>query len=274
MRLMADLTWRKAVLKALTDLGGEAHYAEIAQEIIDRGYRAPDNIGATPANTVAANISMHLKDKVERVKPGRYRLIESVSLASNVLAPGHEGEQRLDQPATDDSSEAEDMGLINAFGMFWRRSEVSWKGKGTRLLGVQQPGAKPTDFARQAGVYILYDGNRPVYVGRMTADRLGARLAEHTRDRLSARWDRFSWFGVRPVDSEGALGQKPEAGISVDILIATMEALLIEGLEPPQNRRQGDGFNAVEFIQETDPAVKARHKKALVADLLASLETA
>lgn len=271
---MADLTWRKAVLKALTDLGGEAHYAEIAQEIIDRGYRAPGNIGAKPANTVAANISMHLKDKVERVKPGRYRLIETPPSALNVESPRLGAKHGVEPAAEEASSEAADMGLINAFGMFWRRSEVSWKGKSTRLLGVQQPGAKPTDFAGQAGVYILYDGNRPVYVGRMTADRLGARLAEHTRDRLSARWDRFSWFGVRPVDSEGALGQKPEAGISVDILIATMEALLIEGLEPPQNRRQGDGFNAVEFIQETDPAVKARHKKALVADLLASLETA
>jgi len=30
-----------------------------------------------------------------------------------------------------------------------------------------------------------------------------------------------------------------------------MEALLIEGLEPPKNRQQGDGYNAVEFIQTT-----------------------
>ncbi len=47
----------------------------------------------------------------------------------------------------------------------------------------------------------------------------------------------------------------PAAGSAVHGLIATLEALLIEGLEPPQNRRQGDGFNAVEFIQVPDETV-------------------
>jgi hypothetical protein len=31
-----------------------------------------------------------------------------------------------------------------------------------------------------------------------------------------------------------------------------MEALLIEGLEPPQNRRRGDDFRAVEYLQAED----------------------
>jgi len=30
-----------------------------------------------------------------------------------------------------------------------------------------------------------------------------------------------------------------------------METLRIEGLKPQQNRRRGDGFNAIEFIQHT-----------------------
>lgn len=56
----------------------------------------------------------------------------------------------------------------------------------------------------------------------------------------------------------------PTSGIAVGTLIATMEALLIEGLEPPQNRRQGDGFNAVEFIQVTDQEVtQARDRRVL-----------
>lgn len=36
---------------------------------------------------------------------------------------------------------------------------------------------------------------------------------------------------------------------SLATLVATLEALLIEVLEPPQNRRRGDDFNAIEYIQ-------------------------
>lgn len=265
---MADMTWRKAILRALNDLGGEAHYADIAQEIIDRGYRSKDSIGATPANTVAANISMHLKDQLLKVSPGRYRLLDEKPSTTSLAG---DADQPVAQPpsvAPGEGAADDHMGLINAFGMFWRREEVHWQGKATRLRGVQQDGATPTDFAGQAGVYILYDGNRVVYVGRVTATRLGHRLAEHTRDRLSARWDRFSWFGVRPVEENGTLGAVPAAGISVDTLIATMEALLIEGIEPPQNRRQGDGFNAVEFIQAADPDIEERRRSELIGHLL------
>jgi len=51
------------------------------------------------------------------------------------------------------------------------------------------------------------------------------------------------------------------------MLVSTMEALLIEGLEPPQNRRRGDGFNATEFIQATDPEVERRRAKQLLFKL-------
>lgn len=136
-----------------------------------------------------------------------------------------------------------------------------------RLLGVQQSGSSPVNFTQQAGVYLLYDGNRVVYVGRVTEPRLGARLWEHTRDRLTGRWDRFSWFGVRGISNRGELSPMPVSGVAVVSLIATMEALLIEGLEPPQNRRQGDGFNAVEFIQETDEDIDSQRKQSLLDEM-------
>jgi hypothetical protein len=135
------------------------------------------------------------------------------------------------------------------------------------LLGVQQSGSEPVNFTAQAGVYLLYDGRSVVYVGRVSEPRLGLRLYEHTRDRLTSRWDRFSWFGVRAVRDDGELSPVPSSGIAVATLISTMEALLIEGLEPPQNRRQGDGFNAVEFIQETDPRIEQELKKGLLAEM-------
>jgi hypothetical protein len=53
------------------------------------------------------------------------------------------------------------------------------------------------------------------------------------------------------------------------MLITTMEALLIEGLEPPQNRKRGDDFKAVEFLQVEDPEI---HKSRIV-QLMEDLKT-
>jgi hypothetical protein len=53
----------------------------------------------------------------------------------------------------------------------------------------------------------------------------------------------------------------------LDVLIATMEALLIEGLEPPQNRKRGDDFNAVEFIQAENPVIKKQQTKRAIEAL-------
>ncbi|WP_206678263.1 hypothetical protein, partial [Salmonella enterica] len=66
--------------------------------------------------------------------------------------------------------------------------------------------AKPVNFADRVGVYILYSGERVIYVGRITEPRLGPRLWDHMCDRLAGRWDRFSWFGVRTADDDGTLG--------------------------------------------------------------------
>jgi len=39
-------------------------------------------------------------------------------------------------------------------------------------------------------------------------------------------------------------------------MIVGFEALLIEALEPPQNRRRGDEFKSAEYQQLPDPKVK------------------
>ncbi|MCJ8505265.1 hypothetical protein MRU69_10390 [Kocuria flava] len=154
---------------------------------------------------------------------------------------------------------AEDPGLVTSFGMFWRRDQVDWsRGNRSRVLGHQAGNDKEIDFAGQIGVYLLHDGARTVYVGRVSKPRLGHRLFEHTKDRLSGRWDRFSWFGLRPVLSKGVLGDAA-ASFGVDLVVATMEAVLIEGLEPPQNRRQGDGMTGQEYQQAVDEQLQERH---------------
>lgn len=267
---MPDMRWRDAITRVLSESSGPMHYADIAQAIIDNGYRA--RVGATPAATVAANLSQApLRNEVTRVKLGVYSLrhdsVHSTPVTVDIVDPDPE----TDPAVAESSDTAEEMGLINAFGMFWRRSEVDWSVRDPRLIGVQQSGGQLVDFSSQTGVYLLYDGNRVVYVGRVTEPRLGRRMWEHTRDRLTGRWDRFSWFGVRRVQQDGKLQPPPTSGIEVSTLVATMEALLIEGLEPPQNRRQGDGFNALEFIQARDPEVDKRRKRSLLAELSDSI---
>ena len=116
-------------------------------------------------------------------------------------------------------------------------------------MGQQQEGADPVNFADQHGVYLLHDGREVIYVGRTTEKRLSVRLSEHTRDRLNGRWDRFSWFGLLQVTEAGILAPGNGIAPSQEDLIVTLEALLIEGLEPRQNRKRGDAFRAVEYLQ-------------------------
>jgi hypothetical protein len=154
----------------------------------------------------------------------------------------------------DDEDDEDETGLINAFGVYWRRNWVLWSS--VRLLGQQQTLSDPVDFSGEKGVYLLYDRRDVVYVGRATKQTLGERLKRHTVDRLNGRWDRFSWFGVYPVSEDGSLLSGATDTFSLENLIGTMEALLIEGLEPPQNRKGGDGFRDVEFVQVKDPKIQ------------------
>jgi len=55
------------------------------------------------------------------------------------------------------------------------------------------------------------------------------------------------------------------------MVIITMEAVLIEGLEPRQNRKRGDDLQAVEFIQVEDPSIERERKAAIVRELSTSL---
>lgn len=253
-----NLTWKQAIIKVLQDAGSPMHYADISQAILDQGLRKSI---AMPANTVAANITTSLakgpSSPFKKFDTGIYGLTYMEASVPDAVA----------QP--DSSAQVdEEMGLINAFGMFWSRDQVMWDPTDPALLGVQQAGSKTVNFTNQVGVYILYDGSRPIYVGRVTEPRMGKRLRDHTRDRLTGRWNRFSWFGVRSVQENATLGPIPSAELAVADLIATMEALLIEGLEPPQNRKQGDGFKAVEFIQETDPKLLKAKQKHMLQKLL------
>jgi len=258
---MPELGWREAIIAVLDDSDEPLHYTDIAEQIAERNLRT--EFGATPAASVNATISISIKnDGAEspflRVGKGLYGLRESRSSSSSSSSSSS-----VDGEAETAGKEA---GLINAFGMYWARDKVLWTSS-PRILGRQQAVSKTVDFAGQKGVYLLHDGRDVVYVGRTTDQPLAVRLRQHTLDRLNGRWDRFSWFGVFAVTEEGELAGEATDQFSLENLIVTMEALLIEGLEPPQNRKRGDDFRAVEFLQEEDPAIQKTQIVKLMDEL-------
>jgi hypothetical protein len=231
----ANLPWEEAIQRVLAEADGALHYADIAERIVPKGLRRA--VGATPAATVAAYLSNSLRENSSpylRVGRGEYTL--------RAVA------EKSPQDQTDtikNADQAAETGALRAFGMFWQRDLVLWSGI-PKLLGRQGAGATGVNFADQIGVYLLHDRERVIYVGR-AVDTLFTRLKTHTTDRLGARWDRFSWFGLRSVDDSGKLSDA-RVPWSQDVVVETMEALLIESLEPPLNRRRGDNLSGIEYI--------------------------
>ncbi|WP_299065895.1 HTH domain-containing protein [Accumulibacter sp.] len=256
---MPNLSWRDAVIEILSNSPEAMHYADIAEAIADQGLRT--DFGATPATSVNVTISYSLQNDGTnspfiRVDRGRYWLRD---LAQNQVQPAA-------APNQPQASEPDETGLINAFGMYWARNNVLWANT-PRILGQQQPGSTAVDFCNQKGVYLLHDGRAVVYVGRTTEQPLGIRLRQHISDRLNGRWDRFSWFGVYSVADNASLNTTATVSYDLSMLIVTMEALLIEGLEPPQNRKRGDDFRAVEFLQVEDPEIQKTQIVKLMDEL-------
>jgi hypothetical protein len=78
------------------------------------------------------------------------------------------------------------------------------------------------------------------------------------------------FIGVRRVNDDRSLADVPESGIGFGSFIGALEAILIEGLEPPQNLRSGEGFTEdIEWQQKEDPTfVRKRNKSALMDEFI------
>lgn len=89
--------------------------------------------------------------------------------------------------------------LVTKFGEFWQRSEmfkkveengrVNWSERGW----YDKNGKKaPLEGAR--GIYVLYSGKTPIYVGKAIKGTISNRLRNHAQDWYSYAWDNVSWF--------------------------------------------------------------------------------
>lgn len=246
---MKQMPWKDAIVRVLKEHGEPLHYDEIAGRISESGLRT--SLGKTPAATVASVISQSKNDPdplFERVERGRYRLVAS---------GGAIGTAPKEADAADEVG-----GIATAFGMYWDREDVNWGPTRPKLLGRQKEKSDQVDFSDQIGVYLLHDRREVVYVGQSNEEKkhssIGQRLRHHTRDRLTSRWDRFSWFGLNPVDKsvEQTTWNVASGSSLTTAIIDVMEAVLIEAMEPRQNRQGGRYFDGLEFMQVVDPKFK------------------
>jgi hypothetical protein len=260
---MADLKWKEAIERVLNEEKKQLHYTIIAELIAERGYRK--SLGATPQDTVSAQLSTDVK-KVDSIfaktDKGYYILRKYLNQTDNNSTDDNEPEIINDIIVTTDNHK-----IINAFGIYWNRNLVHWKSQ-PDLLGIQQIGATEVTFKDQIGLYLLHDSRETIYVGQAIEQSLGKRLKDHTTDRLAGRWDRFSWFGFYPVTEDAKLNLSVKfKDFTIQNLGDIMEAILIESIEPRQNRKQGNSFVGLEYLQVEAPEIKKRLKQQLIQEL-------
>ena len=265
-----EMSWLDAVLKTLEEADEPMHYLDIAAKILGDGLRT--TAGKTPSDTVAGIISRLRsggRQDIVRSQPGYYYLRKDPE--------AHTAHEPEDVAAELDATDVQDNLAVAAYGLHWERGKVDWS-KG-RLYGWDGANPYPNpnnyddfaiDFAGQQGVYLLHSWSGVVYVGRTAAesDGLFRRLARHNREPAwSAKWERFSWFGMRRVSESGELSDATDKA-SKEVVSALMESVLIETLRPAFNQRQGD-FMGTLYRQLIDPSI-ARQQASLSLGYLIS----
>lgn len=156
--------------------------------------------------------------------------------------------------------------LIQCYGLRWKASDVFWgkrNNPGT-LLGYRRgKKRRPVDFREQLGVYVLYAGDRIIYVGEAHSPRDGlyGRLRKH-REEFIDRWDRFSWFGFRGINEDDSLSTAVGSfKASMQTAIEQVEAVLIATIEPGINSQGGKFQGAEECIQIRDENLGKTHEE-------------
>lgn len=239
------MTWKEAIRKVLEEEGGPLHYTDITSRIFENGYRKKEECGATPDQTVCAQLATK-KDMFLKLGNGIYKLADKSETIADKQSETKEDRKQI---AEEEKLILKD-NIIKNFGMYWNRCDVNWK---TMNLYGTNGGAVIVNFKEQKGIYLLHDAREVIYVGQAVKQPISKRLADHCKDRLNGRWDRFSWFGFYGVDESGKLLTEDfkKTNFTMENLANAFEAILIEGLEPRQNRKAGNDFG-FEFIQAQD----------------------
>lgn len=255
-----DLKWFDAIIKILSEEQKALHYSDIAELIAERGYRI--KLGKTPSNSVNTALNLHIKEEGKKSKIVKLNNKKGEYILRKVY------EQEIVEPEENivEAEKEVSSNIIKTIGMYWDRDLVIWKSP-LNLYGVERIGAEQVNFGAQTGIYLLHDNREVLYVGQAVKQPIMKRLLDHTKDRLSGRWNRFSWFGFQALDKKGKLQSLSnlEVNTSISDIANTIEAVLIEALEPRQNRKGGNNFKGVEYLQLEDPKIR---KNGLVNEFI------
>lgn len=146
-------------------------------------------------------------------------------------------------------------GLIQTYGVYWKKSNVPWSVRKHRGLWGNRTRTQKrhpdVNFWKQAGVYILYNALfEPIYSGQ--AKQIGSRLHAHKNDRWRGpKWDYFSWYGLKKLKKgdKGLCRLNERYGASVDVTLDTLEAVLIVVGMRTENKQGPMLHGAVAFHQ-------------------------
>jgi len=117
--------------------------------------------------------------------------------------------------------------LIRRFAQFWERSDL-FDVKGGRLQWNERGWpAKSTSLKGARGIYVLYKGREPVYVGVGLdgSNPIAGRLQNHARNWLAPAWDNVSWYDF---------GKKTPSAVihAVESLLVANIPGLLNGAQP------------------------------------------
>ena len=263
------MTWKEAVIYTLQQNKKNneylpMHFRDITDYIAENNLR--QEMTNTPANTVSANLTTN-KELFNQLGAGVYCLTEKG--INYVINNTNNSKNKTNLDKEEESIEQQDAiysqnkTLIQSYGMFWKRNAINWEQK-PKLLGTQATNSPTIDLSEMRGVYMLYDGREVIYIGQAIDRPIIKRLSEHTKNRLATRWDRFSWFSIDSFDpkTEKVAKMPNDINTNIEILANALEGILIKGMEPRQNRRQGDAFG-FEYYQVIDSHIT---KNKLIAD--------
>lgn len=259
------MTWQEAIKKVLAEEGAPMHYSDITNKIIEKGYRKRSEMGYTPEMTVNAQLSTK-KEVFEKLGGGLYALKGTPAPVATTATKPAKKSKKEDPKETEVALQRNN--IIKNFGMFWSRDDVNWKN--LNMWGTQNGSTSKVNFKGQIGIYMLHDAREVVYVGQAVKQSIAKRLSDHCKDRLNGRWDRFSWFGFYGVNEKGELitNDFDNNVFTLENVANAFEAILIEGMEPRQNRKSGNEFG-YEFIQaKDDEMLELDQSMALIKKLL------
>ena len=170
--------------------------------------------------------------------------------------------KKCKRPQIEEIEKVEKKGIA-VFGRYWEFNQEEASSR--RLLGMRQGGKIPVNMAGQIGVYILYEREKAVYVGKTDRGGLIDRLEAHSRGSKWERWDRFSWFGLRAVNEETGELQELDERSRLGSITDIGESLLIEILEPRLNRQSGNSIGEMyvqvrEYVETVGTADRGRRR--------------